>query len=187
MNRKNASWGDAYLVHVAKITNLRHDCDFVTTNDTYVWKDTPNESAVTAVYKSDEDIAQTIPMEKVSHVSWTTVEVKPGFEARIKGKETVSYGETPGRAVSGLSFEDAYEINREPTTDSDTLEHQILDVLKRLDGAVNVNAIPNFLNYQNIDIDDIDVNSVREKLLEMEETTNAYRTRGEDPSWWSAR
>lgn len=187
MPRRNASWENAYLVHTAKIENLRYDCHFVTTNDTYVWKDTPNESAVTAAFKSDKTIADTISHNRVDDVSWTTVEVKSGFEARIRGEEETAVEDTPGRAVEGLSFPETYDIKREQITNADEVETQIVDILKSLNGAVNVQTIPEFLNYQSLDIEEITIQETTEKLIKMEEHTNAYRTRGNDTNWWSAQ
>lgn len=181
------TWENAYLVHAARIENLRYDCHFVTTNDTFVWKDTPNESAITAAFNSDEKIAETISHSKVDNVSWTTVEIKPGFEARIKGEEETAVGDTPGRAAESLSFPETYELDRKQITSSGEVETQIVDILKSLNGAVNVQTIPKFLNYQIIDINEITIQEITERLIKMEEHTNVYRTRGDDTTWWSAR
>ena len=182
---RQPNWNQALLVHAAKITNLRHDCYFITTNDTVVWKDTPNESAITATYKSDESIATTIPFEQADHISWTTIEIAPRFEARIKGTNDVKMGSTPAEAVRHLQFPEEYELDREPITSAETFQEQLEDILSYHNGAVHVETVETFLNPNTLT--EPVPQSTTDKMLELEDKTNIYRTRGKNPNWWTVR
>lgn len=178
------SRGKSKLIHVAKIDNLRYDCNFVATNDEYVWQDTPNKKAVNAVYRNKEDLAKTIPFDYVEDVDWTGVRIEPGFKAYIKNTEQIKRGETPAEAVHYLDFDETYQLNRPPVTDSTSVEQQIEDILRNLTKSVHITTIPKYLNREKLDrdYDTQDIMSIMENMNE----SPIYQTRSGD-KWWSIR
>lgn len=170
------------LVHVAKIENLRYDCEFITTNDRHVWKDTPKGSAVNASYHSRREITDTVPFSYVEDVKWTTVIVRPGFQANIRGKDNIKRGDTPDEAVSYLNFDETYKIRRPPVTEKQSVRNQIQDILRSLSGAVHFTTVPKYLNKDKLD-DDYTSEDIKDILVGMDST---YKTRTGD-EWWSTR
>lgn len=182
------NWNNSKLVYVAKVDNLRYDCHFVATNDDVVWKDTPDQKAVNAAFKNKEDMAETVPYDQVSDVSWTAIEIKPGCYARFKNTEKHQVGDTPHEATKYLQFDEVYRINRDPITEQETVQDQITDVLRKLHGSVHYKTIPNYLNYQKIPYTRSETTSetILEDLKSMENSTSVYATKDGD-EWWSAR
>lgn len=182
------NWENGKLVYVAKIDNLRHNCQFIATNDDVVWKDTPDQKAINAAFKNKENMAETVPYDQVKHVSWTAVEVRPGCYARFKNADSYQVGDTPHEAATYLEFEDSYNIQREPVTESEDLQGQIVDILRKLHGSVHYESIPNYLNYDKLDSDQSKMTSsqMMQDLKSFESNTSIYRTKDGD-EWWSAR
>lgn len=176
--------GKEKLIHVAKIDNLRYDCEFVATNDEYVWQDTPNKKSVNAVYRNKVDLAKTIPFDYVEGVSWTGIKIMPGFEAKIKGENEIKRGDTPAEAVSYLNFSNTYKVDRPTVTDSQSVESQIEDILRNLVGAVHFKTIPNYLNKDKLN-EEYSEQEVKQILDDMT-NSSVYPTRSGD-EWWSIR
>lgn len=180
------NWNGSKLVYVAKVNNLRYDCHFVATNDDVVWKDTPDQKSVNAAFKNREDMAETIPYDNISNVGWTAVEIRPGCYARFKNAEEYQVGDTPYEATKYLDFDEVYEIDRDNITEKETLEGQIVDILRKLHGSVHYTTIPNYINYREISSSSMKPESILEELDSMEPRTSVYRTKDGD-DWWSAR
>ena len=178
-------WNSSRTVYIAKITNLRYGCEFVSTNDDLVWKDTPNQKSIDAAFYGKDDMAKTIPYEYVSDVTWTPVEIISGYQARLKNKpDEVMYGDTPFEAVSYLDFDDKYEINRDPITEESTIQNQIKDILRYHTGAVHYSTINNYTN--NKLNDKYTDSEIKEILKELSEKSGVYTTKQGD-NWWSIR
>lgn len=169
-------------VYVARVNNLRYNCHFIATNDQTVWKDTPKLNAIRSAI-DNKDTNNTVPMKDVSHISWTPVIIEQGFSAHIKDEEQEKYGDTPTEATKYLDFPETYEIDRDPITDSTTLENQIIDIIQYLPGAVHYTTIPNYLNYEEIN-EQYTSEDILTRLENM--SSNVYQTK-EGNEWWSVR
>ena len=187
-HRTNMNWKNGKLVYVAKIDNLRYDCQFVATNDEVVWKDTPDQKSINAAFKNKEDMAETVPYDQVKHVSWTAIEVMPDCYARFKNAETYQVGDTPHEAATYLEFDESYNIEREPITEEDNIQDQAVDILRKLHGSVHYETVPKYLNYEKIPYSrsELTSNQIRQDLKSFESDTSIYRTKNGD-EWWSAR
>lgn len=173
-------------VYVAQVSNLRYDCSFVSTNDDYVWKDTPDQKSVNAAFYGKEDMASTIPYKYVQNIKWTTVEIISGFQARIKDKPNdIKYGETPSEAVEYLDFDNTYKIERDPITESDDISKQIKDILRYLTGSVHYTSINNYTNNNKLK-QEYTNDDIKNKLQDISQTGNVYMT-SENDEWWSIR
>lgn len=179
-------WDSSRNVYIAKITNLRYGCKFVSTNDDLVWKDTPKQKSVDSAFYGRDDMAKTIPYEYVSNVEWTPVEIISGYQARLKNKpDNVMYGDTPFEAVSYLEFSNEYEIERDPITKKSTIQDQIKHILRYHTGSVHYSTINNYTNSNQLN-NEYDNSEIKEILKELSNESGVYTTKqGED--WWSIR
>lgn len=180
------NWDNSKMVHVAKVDNLRYQCQFVSTNDEYVWKDTPDQKSVNACFYNKEDLAETVPYEQVKNVSWTTIQILPGYYARIKNSETHQVGDTPHEATSYIEFKKTYRLDRPPITEETNLRDQIIEVLRKLHGSVHHTTIPSYLNYDKIDENQLSSDETLEYLESLEDSTSIYKTT-DSQTWWSIR
>jgi hypothetical protein len=180
------NWENARLVHIAKVDNLRYNCEFIATNDDYVWKDTPSQKSVNACFYNDEDLAETIPYEQVHNISWSAIRIAPGYYAKFKDGDEHQVGDTPHEAVSYLEFEDVYSIDRPAITQENNIQDQVVDILRKLHGGVHYSTIPNYLNYTEIDQNSVSNNEIIDILEDLEKRTSIYKTT-DSPMWWSAR
>lgn len=181
------NWDSSRIVYLARVTNLRHGCKFVATNDDSVWVDTKDEKSIDAAFYGKEDMSKTIPYDYVQHINWTPVEIISGFYARKKKDKSESMiGNTPFEAVSYLQFDDKYEIDRPNVTESSTMKEQIFDILRYHTGSVHIQTLQNYLNYNNLDSDIYTQDEIKNKLIELEDKTPVYKTK-EGDLWWSIR
>jgi hypothetical protein len=181
-------WGSSIIVYVSRVDNLRYNCKFVSTNDDYVWKDTPNQKSVDAAFYGKKDRAKTIPYKYVDEVRWTPVEIISGYYARKKENKESSgkVGDTPFEAVSYLDFDNKYSIDRDPITESKELEQQVFDILRYHTGSVHYTTLNNYLNEELLDDEDITNKRIKEYLVELSKNTNVYSTTN-NKKWWSIR
>lgn len=179
-------WSSSRTVYVAKITNLRYGCKFISTNDNLVWKDTPEQKSIDAAFYGKDDMAKTIPYEYVSDVNWTPVEIISGYQARLKNDpDQVMYGDTPFEAVSYLDFNNEYEIKRDPITKESTIQDQIKDILKYHTGAVHYSTINNYTNDNQLN-NEYNNQEIKDILKKLSSESGVYTTKqGND--WWSIR
>lgn len=179
-------WENARLIHVAKVDNLRYDCNFITTNDDTVWKDTPDSKSVNLAFQQKDEKGEHLQYNQVDHISWEMVRILPGFTAKIDGTNEYKSGDSPHEAVKYLDFPNVYSIDRDPITTSDSLNKQIIDILQYHTGSVHYTIISKYLNYSTLDIDTLSNEETKEILGDIETSDSVYRTTDSD-SWWSYR
>lgn len=180
------NWDNSTLIHVAKVNNLRYGCNFIATNDEYVWKDTPNESSGDAVFRNKENMAKTIPFDYVSDVSWTSIQVLPGYHIRKKNEpDTESIGDTIGEALNYIEFDEVYKIDRPSITESETINEQIKDIVRYHTGAVHTETVYRYLNKENLD-KDYSLEDIQSTMNRIKSDEPIYQTR-QSEKWWSIR
>lgn len=180
-------WSSSRIVYVSRVDNLRYNCKFVATNDDYVWKDTPNQKSVDAAFYGKKERAKTIPYEYVDEVCWTSVEIISGYYARKKNEKSSSekVGDTPFEAVSYLEFEEVYSIDRDPITQSQSIDEQIIDILRYHTGSVHYTSLNNYMNKKQLN-DGEYTNNMKKHLIELSQSENIYPTT-DNKDWWSIR